>query len=104
MTAAFDLLNNSKGKYFVADAGYDSNELIDAVRAKGMRPVICPSSKRVWQRLKLKRKEYRKRYIVEVFFHHLKRFRAIASRYEKTERNFLSLVHLASMIITLATN
>ncbi|HLK36257.1 MAG TPA: IS5/IS1182 family transposase, partial [Polyangiaceae bacterium] len=32
---------------------------------------------------------------VEVFFHSLKRFRAIASRYEKTARNFLALVHLA---------
>ena len=34
-------------------------------------------------------------YIHNVFFHHLKRFRAIATRYDKTARNYLSLIHLA---------
>jgi transposase len=32
---------------------------------------------------------------VEVFFHSLKRFRAIATRYDKTARNYLALVHVA---------
>jgi len=45
-----------------------------------------------------------KRYLVEVFFHHLKRFRAIATRYEKTARNFLALVHLACTMIRLSPN
>ena len=36
-----------------------------------------------------------KRYLVEVFFHNLKRFRAIATRYEKTARNYLALIQLA---------
>ena len=44
--------------------------------------------------LPLDRKLYRKRYLVEAFFHNLKRFRAIATRYEKTARNDLALVHL----------
>jgi transposase len=38
---------------------------------------------------------YRQRYLVEVFFHNLKRFRAIATRYEKTTRNYLALVQVA---------
>jgi transposase len=38
---------------------------------------------------------YRKRFLVEIFFHNLKRFRAIATRYEKTARNYLALVQLA---------
>jgi len=34
-------------------------------------------------------------YLVEVFFHHLKRFRAIGTRHEKTACNYLALVHVA---------
>jgi len=30
-----------------------------------------------------------------VFFHTLKSFRRIATRYEKTSRNYLAIVHLA---------
>ena len=38
---------------------------------------------------------YRQRYLVEVFFHNLKRFRAIATRYEKTRANYLAFVQVA---------
>ena len=44
---------------------------------------------------RLVRKLYRQRDFVERFFHELERFRAIASRYEKTARNDLALVQLA---------
>ena len=43
----------------------------------------------------LSRALYSQRYLVECFFHTLKRFRAIATRYEKTARNYLALVQLA---------
>ena len=35
------------------------------------------------------------RYLVECFFHKLKACRRIATRYEKTARNYLALIHLA---------
>src|SRR5262245_30288473 len=38
---------------------------------------------------------YRRRYLVEVIFHNVKRFRAVATRYEKTDRNYLALVQIA---------
>ena len=41
------------------------------------------------------KKLYRHRCLVEVFFHSLKSFRRIATRYEKTARNDLAMVHLA---------
>ena len=103
-TAARDLLEHARGKFFCGDAGYDSNLLIDDIRAVGMKPVICPNKTRKVHRLKLNRRIYKKRYLVEVFFHHLKRYRAIATRYEKTARNFLALVQLASAMIWLAPN
>lgn len=99
---ARDLLEHARGRYFVADAGYDSNALIDATREVDMRPVICPNKTRKFHKLKLNRKIYKKRYIVECFFHHLKRFRAVATRYEKSARNFLALVHLACAMRWLA--
>ena len=69
-----------------------------------MKPVICPNKSRKVHKLKLDRAIYERRYLVEVFFHHLKRYRAIATRYEKSARNFLALVQLASTMVWLAPN
>ena len=103
-TVARDLLEHARGKYLLADAGYDPNSFIDAVREVGLRPVICPGGTRRRHVLKLDRKIYSTRYLVECFFHKLKRFRAIATRYEKTARNFLSLVQFACSMVWLAPN
>jgi transposase len=94
MIAADELLAHARGKALIGDTGYDSNRFRQAVRDKGMRPVIHSKPERL-RKLPVVRKLYRQRYLVEVFFHSLKRFRAIATRYEKTARNFLALVHLA---------
>jgi transposase len=94
MIAAEELLDHARGKALIGDTGYDSNHFLRAVRAKGMRPVIHSKPERK-KKHRLARALYRQRYIVEVFFHNLKRFRAIATRYEKTARNYLALVHVA---------
>jgi transposase len=62
-----------------------------------------------WSHSKPERKEkhrltralYRRRYVVEVFFHNIKRFRAVATRYEKTARNYRALVQLVCTSIWL---
>ena len=100
MIAARGLLEHARGKAFIADTGYDSDDFIKAVRARGMKPVIhCRSNRK--KKRRLDRKLYRRRYIVECFFHELKRFRAVATRYEKTATCYLALVHLASSMILL---
>ncbi len=71
-----------------------SNEFRQAVRDNGMKPVIGFNAKRP-RKLPKSRALYAKRYLVECFFHRLKRFRAIATRFEKTAQNFLALTHLA---------
>ncbi len=103
-TVARDLLEYARGRFLLADAGYDSNGFVDAVRSVGLRPVICPNRTRKRHVLKLDRKLYATRYLVECFFHKLKRFRAVATRYEKTARNFLALVQFACSMIWLAPN
>ncbi len=94
MTAAHELLEHARGKALIGDTGYDSNEFLKAVRDSGMKPVIHSKPERK-KKHRLRRALYRQRYLVECFFHELKRFRAIATRYEKTARNYLALVQLA---------
>ncbi len=94
MMAAHELLAHARGKALIGDTGYDSNEFLRAVRQQGKRPVIHSKPERK-NKHRLVRALYRRRYQVEVFFHNLKRFRAIATRYEKTARNYLALVQLA---------
>jgi transposase len=96
MTKAGDLLVHAVGKACIADSGYDAEHLREAIVFLGMKPVIRSHPTRA----KLHRPDkelYALRYLVEVFFHGLKRFRRLASRYEKSARNYLALIHVACM-------
>ena len=44
---------------------------------------------------------YKARHLIENFFCKLKQFRGIATRYDKTARNFLAAIHLAAATIWL---
>jgi len=94
MIAANELLQHARGRALLGDSGYDSNEFRQAVRDKKMKAVIHSRPERK-KKHRLARTLYRQRYLVEVFFHNLKRFRAVATRYEKTARNYLAMVQLA---------
>jgi len=101
MVAAFELLDYARGGAVIGDTGYDSNEYRAEIRERGMKAVIHskPERKRA---LPLDRELYRCRYLVELFFHNLKRFRAIATRFEKTRRNYLALIHVACIWLWLS--
>ena len=88
------LLTYTHGGAVIADSAYDADRIIAAVRERGLKPVIHCNPTRKHNRRRLERKLYKIRYVVEVFFHNVKRFRAIATRYEKTQRNYLALLHL----------
>ena len=100
MVAAFELIDYARGDALIGDTGYDSNDFRAELRARGIKPVIHskPERKRA---LPLDRKLYKLRYLVELFFHNLKRFRAIATRFEKTRRNYLALVHVTCIYLWL---
>lgn len=95
MTVADELLAHAQGRAFIGDTGYDSDRLARKIRRRGMKVVICSHPTRKRNRCRLDRRLYRRRYRIECLFHALKRFRAIASRYEKTARNYLSIIELA---------
>lgn len=65
-----------------------------------MKAVICPHPSRK-KKPRLDKKAYAKRYLVEVFFHKLKRFRALATRFEKTATKYLGALHLACAAVWL---
>jgi transposase len=83
-TEAENLIAHATGKALVADAGYDADRIVDAVRGRNMKPVIAMNPTRKFNRRRKSRGLYHLRGNVECFFHDIKRFRAIASRYEKT--------------------
>jgi transposase len=62
--------------------------------------VIPPRARRLNQR-DYDKELYKERHLIENFFCRLKQFRAIATRYDKTARNFLAAVHLAASFIWL---
>ena len=63
--------------------------------------MIPPRSNRVEKR-GYDRHLYKDRNLVERFINRVKQCRRIATRYEKTARNYLAFWHLASIIVLLA--
>ena len=95
MVAADELLEHAQGRALIGDAGYDSDDLTSKIRRRKMKVVICCNPTRKKNRRRLDRQLYQQRYLVECFFRDIKRFRAVASRYDKSARNFLAMVELA---------
>jgi transposase len=62
--------------------------------------VIPPRSNRKQPR-KYSKRQYKTRNLVERFVNRIKHYRRVATRYEKTARNFLAFVHLASFLVTM---
>ncbi len=93
-------MKHASGRACIADSGYSSKAILKAIRARGMKPVIARNPTHP-VRLQLDRKLYALRYRIECGFHTLKRFRAVATRYEKTSTNFLAVVHIACLTMWL---
>ncbi len=97
MIKAQELLDYA-GNAVIGDTGYDSNEFRAEVKARGIKAVIGskPERKRA---IPKDRKLYSKRYLVELFFHSLKRFRGVATRLDKTHSSYLALVQVACICL-----
>jgi transposase len=84
----------------IADKGYDSAAFVAYVVAREAEAVI-PSRRNRKEQREIDRNLYKDRNKVERFFNRLKHYRRVATRYEKTARNYLSMVYLASTMIWL---
>ncbi len=101
MDGADELVPQIAAPVVIADKGYDAEDRVLApLRAAGKTAVIPPRRNRKDQR-EYDRDLYAARHLIENFFCKLKQFRAIATRYDKTARNFLAAVYLTATAILL---
>lgn len=95
------LLPGMQADALLADKAYDADErVIEPLLAAGKTPVIPPKSNRKLPRI-FDKEMYKARHLMENFYCKLKQYRAIATRYDKTARNFLASIHLAAAVIWL---
>ena len=95
------LLPQIHAPILIADKGYDADaRVIDLLTEGGKQAVIPPRSNRHTLRT-YDRALYKARHLIENFFAKLKQFRCLATRYDKTARNFLAARHLAASVIWL---
>ena len=84
----------------LADAAYDSDRLRKVIADKGAIAVIPNNPSRA-RKYKVDKHLYAQRHLVECCFSKLKQFRRVATRYEKTARNYLAIVTIAATILWL---
>jgi len=84
----------------MADAAYDSDKFRDQISAKGAIACIKPRCNRKVD-IPFDKEQYKERHLVECFFQKLKRYRRIATRYDKLAVRFLAFIHVACILIWL---
>ena len=102
--SADDMLDEiGDGSILLADRAYDSDAMREKLAHRGAWACVkpMPGRKRVPAFSPFL---YKHRNQVERFFNKLKHFRAIATRYDKRDDNFLASVQLASIRIWLRHN
>jgi transposase len=99
ITGASQLLAATEpSEELIADKAYDADHLRAFLQARGTLVVIPNKSNRV-NLYPFDADKYKARNVIERSIGRIKDFRAIATRYDKTARNFLSGICLAAVII-----
>ena len=101
LAGADALLPQMTADVVIADKAYDADDrVIRPLASTGKSAVIPPRRNRSKPR-EFDQELYKARHLIENFFCKLKRFRAIATRYDKTAENFRAAIHLATATIWL---
>jgi transposase len=101
LVGADALLPKIAADTLIADRAYDADErVLQLLADAGKTPVIPPKANRKIQR-EYDKELYKSRHLIENFFAKLKQYRAIATRYDKTDQNFLAAIYAAATIILL---
>jgi transposase len=94
--SAADMLDRlGPGQILLADRAYDSDALRKTLADRGAFANVKPMPRRI-NIPAFSSFLYRFRNLVERFFNKLKHFRAVATRFEKHDDNYLALVKLAA--------
>ena len=97
ISAAPELVEGLEDVIIVADKGYDSAKFRLLIQESGNQSCV-PKRKGAKYTAAFDKGQYRKRHRVENFFARIKRFRRIATRYEKTKSSFEELLLFACVI------
>ena len=100
VSQAETLIDGVPAEVVIADKGYDSQAVVERIQRRGAEAVI-PSRKNSKAPRAYDRERYRDRNLAERFWRRVKACRRVATRYEKTARNFLGFVLLASIMVLL---
>lgn len=101
LEGADTLLPALEAQAVLADKAYDAQtRVIEPLQQSG-KTVVIPSKRNRTAPRWYDSHMYQARHLIENFFAKLKQFRAIATRYDKTARNFLAAIHLAATIVWL---
>jgi transposase len=100
MTMAATLIEAANGRFdrLIADRGYDTNAIREAIAAQGAEAVI-PSTASRRASIAYDRAAYKARNLVERLWCRLKDWRRIATRYDKLARNFIAGALIAATVI-----
>jgi transposase len=94
------LIDALPAEVVMADAAYDSDRLRQKIAEKGALAVIPNNPSRA-KKYPLDKHLYAQRHLVECCFSKLKQFRRVATRFEKTARNYLAVITLAAIVLWL---
>jgi len=89
-----------RSKHLCADAGYRGRRALEIIESHGYIPHVVDRSKEAEAKRRNPTKKAR-RWVVEVCHSWFNRFRKLLVRYEKLERSFVALNHIAAAIIAL---
>lgn len=79
---------------------YDADHFRQAIASKGALAAIPNNPSRA-QKYALDKTLYAQRHLVECCFSKLKQFRRVATRFEKTARNYLAVLTIAATVLWL---
>ena len=94
------LIEGLDAEIVMADTAYDADHFRQAIADKGAIAVIPNNPSRA-KKHPLDKHLYAQRHLVECCFSRLKQFRRVATRFEKTARNYLAVVTLAAIVLWL---
>ncbi len=85
----------------IADKAFSAEERVILPLRKIGKGIVIPSKAKAKEPREYDKHLYKSRHLIENFFAKLKQYRGIATRYDKTARNFLCAVYLAASVIWL---
>lgn len=95
-----ELVSGLSFDFLLGDKAFDANRIIEDIERRGAVAVI-PSTESRSEPREIPKDLYRFRFLIECMFHALKRFRRVATRYEKRAFTYTGMISLACAMVSL---